>query len=313
MQMVKSYTGWYAAGALLMATAAGAQTVETRQTAIFVNDGGGAQVIDVSSADDVPPTAGQPFSAEATTELVQVLADGNRIERRFTTSLARDSKGRTRREQEIALIGPLRVLTRGSAPAAEAGGPPPRFVIITDPVAGASVTLDERAKVARRMKTRGAGRPVQLFLGAGPDAPIGLPALPMPPMGGPSGDVVFHAAAAARAVAPDARTESLGTAEIEGVTAEGTRTTVTIPAGEVGNLLPIEIVTERWFSPELQMAVRITRRDPRTGESTYRLTNLSRTEPLADLFAVPAEYQIVDAVPPPPPGPITRRPPDPGR
>ena len=88
--------------------------------------------------------------------------------------------------------------------------------------------------------------------------------------------------------------ESLGTRQIEGVTAEGTRSTTTIPAGQIGNLNPIQLVTERWFSKDLQMAVLITRRDPRSGETVYRLTNIVRAEPPPDLFTVPSDYRVVE-------------------
>jgi hypothetical protein len=88
--------------------------------------------------------------------------------------------------------------------------------------------------------------------------------------------------------------ESLGTRQIEGVSAEGTRITTTIPAGQIGNLNPINVVTERWSSKELQMAVLITRRDPRSGDTVYRLSNIVRAEPPPDLFTVPADYRIVD-------------------
>ena len=88
------------------------------------------------------------------------------------------------------------------------------------------------------------------------------------------------------------KTESLGTQTIEGVTAEGTRATLTIPAGEIGNTLPIEIVDETWYSPELQINVMTRHRDPRSGETTYRLTNVSRSEPDRSLFEVPADYTV---------------------
>ena len=88
--------------------------------------------------------------------------------------------------------------------------------------------------------------------------------------------------------------ESLGTRQIEGVRAEGTRLTTTIPAGQIGNLNPIHVVNERWFSKELQMAVLITRRDPRSGDTVYRLANIVRNEPPPDLFTVPSDYRIVD-------------------
>ena len=89
--------------------------------------------------------------------------------------------------------------------------------------------------------------------------------------------------------------KSLGTRDFEGVKADGTQTTHTIPAGQIGNEKPIVITTERWFSPELQLVVYARTRDPRAGETTYRLANLRRGEPPADLFRVPADYRKRDS------------------
>jgi hypothetical protein len=83
---------------------------------------------------------------------------------------------------------------------------------------------------------------------------------------------------------------------IEGVQAEGARTVVTIPAGTIGNQAPIEIVSERWFSPELGVVVMSRRSDPRFGETTYRLQNIVRGEPSPELFQVPPDY-TVEALP----------------
>ncbi len=91
---------------------------------------------------------------------------------------------------------------------------------------------------------------------------------------------------------PNSRTESLGKQNIGGVEAEGTKTTVTIPAGEIGNERPIEIVSERWYSLELQAVVMTRHIDPRFGENSYRLANIDRTEPARSLFEVPAGYRI---------------------
>jgi len=89
----------------------------------------------------------------------------------------------------------------------------------------------------------------------------------------------------------NARTDSLGRQTMEGLPADGTRTTLTIAAGQIGNDLPIQVVTERWYSPDLQMNVMTKRSDPRTGETVSRLTNVSRAEPLHSLFEVPADYK----------------------
>ena len=90
------------------------------------------------------------------------------------------------------------------------------------------------------------------------------------------------------------KTESLGSQIIEGVKADGTRTTITIPAGAVGNERPIEIVSERWYSPDLQTVVKSTHNDPRMEETVYRLININRSEPPQALFVVPADYTVTD-------------------
>ncbi|HEY1403787.1 MAG TPA: hypothetical protein VGB05_06655, partial [Pyrinomonadaceae bacterium] len=87
-------------------------------------------------------------------------------------------------------------------------------------------------------------------------------------------------------------TESLGKQMIEGVEAEGTRTTITFPAGMMGNERPINIVSERWYSAELQTVVLTKHSDPRFGETSYRLTNINRSEPSRTLFEVPSDYTV---------------------
>jgi hypothetical protein len=91
---------------------------------------------------------------------------------------------------------------------------------------------------------------------------------------------------------PKPVTESLGKQNIEGVEAEGTRSTVTFPAGTFGNERPISIVSERWYSPELQTVVMTKHSDPRFGETNYRLTNINRSEPARTLFEVPSDYTL---------------------
>jgi hypothetical protein len=88
--------------------------------------------------------------------------------------------------------------------------------------------------------------------------------------------------------------ESLGSQTIEGVLAEGSRTTVTYAIGAVGNDRPITTVSETWTSPELKTVLLSKNSDPRNGDSTTRLTNISRLEPDASLFQIPSDYEIVD-------------------
>jgi TonB family protein len=89
-------------------------------------------------------------------------------------------------------------------------------------------------------------------------------------------------------------TEQLAKQMVEGVECEGVRAITTMPAGAIGNERPIETVNETWFSQELKITILSKRSDPRFGETTYRVTNISRSEPDAALFQIPSEYTIID-------------------
>lgn len=97
----------------------------------------------------------------------------------------------------------------------------------------------------------------------------------------------------------DAKVESLGKQTFDGVTVEGTRTTIEIPVGQIGNEKPVLVVTEKWFSPELQMIVMSKHTDPFIGEVIFRLVNIKLGEPGADLFKVPADFKQVEPRPRP--------------
>ncbi len=232
---------------------------------------------------------GAPYQAEAVTEFGQTLADGNRITRRSSSTVARDSEGRTRREHGLAAIGPLL-----------AGGPDHRRVFIHDPVAGVSWVLEPNEKVARKMS-----RP---SLRAPDEQP--RPGAPLPDKGvideerivirGPGGEHREHVRGGGgpfRMKMPKLESEALGTKVVEGVDATGTRSVITIAAGEMGNERPIEIVTERWYSPELKTVVMSRHSDPRMGETIFRLTQLSRGEPDRALFEVPSDYTVKEGGP----------------
>jgi hypothetical protein len=256
-----------------------------RGTAVF--NVGTAEILNVEPMENVPAIGGAPFSADATTEFTQMLSDGNRIERRFSTSLARDGKGRTRSEQDVAMLGPLVVLQKGmnwsthtfSTTPGQQEPEPPRFTVITDPVDSVTYTLDERMKEARRSPAKMTVHSVELKAQSIELKKVADKLEMVARQGATTNTLIV---------------EPLGTRQIEGVSAEGTRMTTTIPAGQIGNLNPISMVTERWFSKDLQIAVLITRRDPRSGDTVYRLTNIVRVEPPPDLFTVPSDYRIVD-------------------
>jgi len=234
---------------------------------------------------------GAPYTAEAVTESVQALADGNRIVHKTTAQVYRDSEGRTRRDQAIGAIGPY-----------AAAGDPPQTFFINDPVAGVDYILDPRSKTARKLqhmeftfkfdekkesdqvivsKSR-TSKETAAKEGETRGFVFTTPAGP----GEAEAQFLEHTSKA------ETKTEKLESRSFDGVTAEGTRTTTVIPAGDIGNEQPIQIVNERWYSPELQVIVMTKHSDPRFGETTYRLTNIQRGEPSATLFQVPSDYTV---------------------
>lgn len=206
---------------------------------------------------------GAPFSGEFVTETVQQLADGNRLSSRRSEVYVRDAEGRTRRE-----TGPV--------------------TFIHDPVAKVDLVLENQKKTARQI--------------ALPDLPPPAPGqnvmfftTRIPPPGGPMPAVIRFArpeGATADQSPFETKTEPLGKRLIEGTEAEGTRTTVTVPAGAIGNDLPLVTVSERWFSTELKTVVLSTRKDPRAGETTFRLTQLRKGEPSRHLFEIPPGFTL---------------------
>jgi hypothetical protein len=218
------------------------------------------------------PVENAPYSAEIVNEVTQELPDGNRIERRTTGAVARDSRGRVRREHQLAAIGS--VVPEGDA----------RMVTINDPVARVHYSLDPVRKVAMRSRPPRALPTIGRTLNAAISSKLIGPEVALDVQG--------------EAEPSDVRTEPLGTKDYEGVRAEGTRTIATLPAGAIGNVRRIEIVSERWYSPELRVVVSSRRADPRFGETIYRLTNITRTEPDASLFQVPADYKHEEIKPP---------------
>lgn len=283
-----------AAVALMLATTANANAQEPSQEIAYMASPVNIEFMSDPIAFDTEPVIGAPYSADAVTTVVQTLADGNRIVRENTAKISRDSNGRTRREQGFAVFGPL-----VSGPRSDE----PRSVQVVDPAAGTTLLLDLQSRTAHTMpapprlvlrnKIAAASGNVDVKLIA-PAQKVHVEkfAIAVP---GPDarGGVMFNRMEAVAGI-PAAKpvVESLGTAFMEGITAEGTRTTMTIPAGQIGNELPIHIVSERWFSPDLKVLVMSRQSDPRFGETTYRLTNLNRAEPPPHLFEIPADFTV---------------------
>lgn len=239
---------------------------------------GGNVAFAVSAKMSGAPVQGAPYSGTVTNESVQTLADGNRIVQSTTGNIARDSQGRTRQDTPVPAIGNI----------SAANGP--HFVIIMDPVAQVSYTLDLTNKTAEKMPmpagvSGGGGGQVffQRF-----DGPVTTGnALPPPP-------AIAMLKPLGREDDAQVSTEDLGTQTMEGLLVTGVRTTRTIPAGEIGNEKPLSVVTEVWTSPDLKTIIYSKRTDPRMGEQTFKLTNIQRAEPDASLFTIPADFKLTD-------------------
>ena len=267
-----------------------------------------------------PVVAGKPYSARSITESTQMLADGNRIAQRNEAVIYRDSKGRTRREQTLTGMGQWQV------------GEPVTMINIHDPVAGKSYVLDPVEKIAREIRPFQmaiAHAPDQIEAAKAGATGIWSVAVPAPPPtpappvgavtvdvdversvdrdvtvirrrdgGGDSVQVFSTATVGAVELFPPGTTgmyepaEQLGEQVLEGLLVKGTRMTDTIPAGTIGNERAIDIVTERWYSEDIDAMVLQRFSDPRSGETTYRLVNVVLGDPSPDLFQVPQGYEL---------------------
>jgi len=203
---------------------------------------------------------GVPLSAVIVTERDMTLADGNKIHNESQTKIYRDTDGRVRREVGVGLATPT------------AGPVKHNLVILSDPVARTRYMLNPDNKTARQT-----------------------------PMHGPRGDSASgggeHAAHMNGMDKANLTKEQLGTKSINGIQAEGVRVTRTIAAGEMGNEKEISVVTERWYSPDLQLVVLTTHTDPMMGTVTTKLVTVTQGAPDASLFQVPADYTVQSGKP----------------
>lgn len=278
---------------------------------------------------EAKPITGAPYAAEAVTEAIQVLADGNRIVRRTTARVYRDGAGRTRRETlgpdgqvtSVVISDPVRGTsfvfdpnsntahkssvatfvtttdmagggTEVTATATGAGAGVSTYTITTEAKQEAEVKAQQHAKQSAELKAaqQADQKAAQHVIVTGQASGVS---------GGVAGGVVTSVGpvtwvaghkSALEATAPTK--EDLGQQVIEGVQARGTRTTSVIPAGAIGNELPITMTSEEWTSVDLKVLVMTKHVDPRSGETTYRLTGITRGEPSPSLFEPPAGVTV---------------------
>lgn len=216
---------------------------------------------------------GAPFTAQRTEESTQTLGDGTHINHKSSISYARDSAGRVRREDD-------------------------EWITIYDPVANVSYRLNKKNHT---------GNKVELLRG---EAKIKLDeinqeradqlkvqsekALAEDKARQENAVVISDQGADGRVYSfrKDGNEEALGSQVVNGVMADGMRTTYTIPAGDFGNDRPITSTTESWYSPDLHLTVMYKHSDPREGDVVTQYTGIKRVEPDPSLFQMPAGYTL---------------------
>ena len=291
-----------------------------------------------------------PYSAEAVSESMQRLADGNQIVNKSSAMQYRDGAGRTRTEvrgddgrlrtvtisdpvdgarwilnperKSATRIGIASELARAEADAARAAAAQARIAAAqaraqADSARAVADQQRREADLARKAADEARERIAQLRREG--KLPEGIHIIVKDVQrGGEPTEVRVRVAQPALAAMPAARamsariaplivgaandgkwsakavTRELGEREVAGVRAEGSQRSYAIPAGEIGNRDPIEVSSETWYSPELQVTVYHKRSDPRSGDVVYRLDNLKRGEPPAALFSVPSDYKVND-------------------
>lgn len=236
-----------------------------------------------------------PYSAQAVSEKVQSLSDGNQITVRNVSTFYRDSAGRTRRET-TGDDGELRnIMIR------DADG----VTYVLRPRDKTATRIGARGEMAAAAREKARERIEQLRKeGKLPAGAAGREAIIVKRVERATAEaghghghglgMRIAGAFADREWSSKAVTRELGSREFGGIKAEGKMRSYEIPAGELGNRNPIVVTHETWYSPELQLTVYAKHSDPRSGENTYRLENLKREEPAATLFAVPSDYTVTD-------------------
>jgi hypothetical protein len=243
-----------ALGCTLVSLISFALASQSARTAISV-----PQAPRMTNVNGVESIAGQPFSADFDTERTQTLLDGSHIHTVQHQKFYRDGEGRIREE----------MFTRQGLYYQEGPGVL-TSVMITDVVANVRYNLQLRNHAAQRSVVF-----VERVQAPTVPRPVPTPAQQAQPQ-------------------PKGTNEPLGIQTIEGISAEGSRFTMTLPINAQGNDAPLTYSTEAWYSSEMGLQILQRMNDPRMGETVRHFTNIQRDEPDPSLFKVPADYTIKD-------------------
>jgi hypothetical protein len=203
----------------------------------------------------VSSISGHPFSAVVEIEHNQTLADGSHIHTVQHSKIFRDGDGHIRGE------------VYSHPPGADTSDEP-QTVQILDVNSNTQYLLHPNSHTAQRTV-------------------VFFPALDAPATPRPNLSPIPN-----QAVQTKSSVETLGAQTIEGVNAEGRRTTTTWPINMVGNDAPLSMVNETWNSAELGFKVMTKITDPRSGETITRLQKINLGEQDPSLFQLPPDYKV---------------------
>src|SRR5579884_2820219 len=246
--------------------------------------GNTANDVTIMGAEMVSPgelVTGIPYTATETTETTQTLSDGNKIVNKTSGTVARDSRGRVRREMSVGRIG-------------STGANNHKMLFISDPTAHHHEAME-----------RGSGVDTATVISTAGDSKSEPQIITFNSAGSTIvNKKVFvnnskdsNSAESNENDKKQVKHEDLGTQTIAGVSAQGKRDTITIAAGAIGNEKPIEIVSETWYSPDLHATVMRKHSDPRVGETVFQLTDIQRVEPDPALFQLPEDMKVLQVHP----------------
>jgi hypothetical protein len=90
----------------------------------------------------------------------------------------------------------------------------------------------------------------------------------------------------------DTQREDLGAEVTVGMKLRHGRETTSYPAGFASSKDAYTVVTEYWYSQELQSFVLVKQLDPLNSVQTLTLRNIRRENPDVSLFVIPKDYRV---------------------
>jgi hypothetical protein len=254
--------------------------------------------------------AGKPFLGTEERHSTQVLGDGTRIETTDTDKIYRDDGGRTRIERDSGKYVTISDPVAGTSAELDTVNKTVRkstvrtvYQVRTDGRGEPTVSVDQiKMDQVKKQVGEAAMAPPPVMIYRGPET-ARTNTITISGSAAMEGDVhaKMIAETGATAATPVGGTfnvavggkgalEDLGTQMVNGVMAHGNRSTLTIPIGQIGNDREIKVISEQWYSNDLQMMVKSSNSDPRFGNTTYQLSGIVQVAPDPSLFEVSADY-----------------------